>query len=94
MITHLRTVYVREIPDALQEGVFYLSKQYELALHLCACECKREVVTPLAGDNRRSIAVTANGVSFTDAVNSKRWPCKSHYWVKEGIVQPCSDHGV
>ena len=39
--------FVEGIPERLEEGVLYVSILYATAMHLCACGCGREVVTPL-----------------------------------------------
>jgi hypothetical protein len=46
-IFELKSVFIDEIPDKLEEGVIYISEKYETAIHLCACGCGLKTVTPL-----------------------------------------------
>jgi hypothetical protein len=43
----LRPEFVEFIPNQKENGVLYISKEYEVAVHLCACGCGEQVVTPL-----------------------------------------------
>lgn len=42
-------VYVEQMPshNDKKDGILYISKKYGLAIHLCACGCGGETVTPL-----------------------------------------------
>lgn len=46
-LTELTPVYVDEIPKELDRGKLYISKQYGIAVHLCACGCGGKTVTPI-----------------------------------------------
>ena len=46
-IFELTPVYVVNIPKVIPEGKIYISKEYEIAIHLCACGCGVKTVTPL-----------------------------------------------
>ena len=40
--------FVTSFPPELEPGVLYVSAQFSTAAHLCACGCRREVITPLS----------------------------------------------
>lgn len=40
--------FVEYIPDTIEENIIYISISYSTAIHLCACGCGKEVVTPLS----------------------------------------------
>ena len=39
--------FVQYIPEALDEGVLYISVEFATASHACCCGCGNEVVTPI-----------------------------------------------
>ena len=46
-IFELKPEYCDEIPKNLKNGILYISKKFEIVIHLCACGCGGESVTPL-----------------------------------------------
>lgn len=38
------------IPENLEHGVLYYSQKYHTCIHLCACGCGNETVTPIIAD--------------------------------------------
>lgn len=46
-INELTPAYVDYMPDQLGAGKLYISTKFKLAIHLCACGCGVETVTPL-----------------------------------------------
>lgn len=86
----LRTVEVEHMPEVKEEGVLYVSRRFELAIHLCACGCGDEAVTPLdAVQPRWELTEGVNGATLRPSIGHQHWPCKSHYWVTDGEVVPC-----
>jgi hypothetical protein len=77
--------FVDTIPECLEEGVLYVSIPYDTCLHNCACGCGREVVMPLSVNDWR---MTYNGesVSLSPSIGNWSYPCRSHYWIKQGRV--------
>lgn len=78
-------VFVEFIPERLEANTLYVSIEYSTAAHLCACGCQREVVTPLSPTDWR---FTYDGVSVSVAPSIGNWsfPCRSHYWIRDGRV--------
>ena len=50
-IFEIKPVFVDNIPDKLEHGILYISKTHYTAIHLCACGCGLETVTPLSPEN-------------------------------------------
>lgn len=77
--------FVDTMPDALDEGVVYVSLTYDLAMHRCCCGCGLEVVTPL---NPARWELTYNGVSISlyPSIGNWEFPCQSHYWIRRNQV--------
>ena len=74
------------IPAQLEPGVLYVSKEFEIAVHLCACGCGTKIRTPL-GPTEWLVKKTANGPILTPSVGNWQEPCQSHYWIHRGEVK-------
>lgn len=46
-LSEITPVFVTNIPDLLEHGKLYISKEYNCAIHLCACGCGEKSVTPI-----------------------------------------------
>lgn len=82
MISKLRAEHVEHIPDELEEGVLYVSLAYNLAIHLCCCGCGEQSVTPICDGEW---TYDEDTVTLHPSVGN-RFACKSHYWVRNGLV--------
>jgi len=82
-ITH---VFVDEIPSAVEAGVIYVSLKYATAVHLCACGCRNEIVTPISPTDWK---ITFDGVSISldPSIGSWNLPCASHYWIMNDRIE-------
>lgn len=81
-------VYVdAEIPekDKMIQGTVYISKLYEVSIHLCLCGCGNEVVTPLS-DNWWNISDNNGKVSFVPSICNYSFKCKSHYIITNNVA--------
>lgn len=77
--------FVGLIPNELQEGILYVSLPYSTVIHLCACGCRREVVTPLAPFQWK-LTYDGETISLFPSIGNWNFPCRSHYWLKEGKI--------
>jgi hypothetical protein len=89
----LRPVFIVTVPDDLEEGVLYVSMTYATAIHLCACGCREEVVTPIS-PNDWQLGYDGEEISLTPSIGNWRLPCRSHYWISGGRVDWAADSGV
>lgn len=73
-------------PEKLADGVLYVSMRYAALMHLCACGCGREVVTPL---DPTDYTFTFDGetVTLRPSVGNWRFPCRSHYFITKSRVE-------
>lgn len=87
-INELKIEYVTSTPDKLQQGVLYISKRFELAIHLCACgECGIKTVMPIAGPYKWDITYNPDEtVTFRPSVGNQNFPCKSHYYITNNKI--------
>lgn len=73
------------MPETLEHGILYVSKKFELAIHLCACGCGIETVTPFhttGSESNRGWAWDDSG-TLTPSIGNNKFPCRSHYYVTE-----------
>jgi len=80
-----RREVVVSIPETLQPNVLYVTVEGDIAGHLCACGCGREVITPLSPTDW-SMHVDQRGVSLSPSIGNWTLPCRSHYYIWEGAV--------
>ncbi len=77
---------VRYMPKELNPGILYVSEEFDIALHLCACGCGSKVKTPL-GPTEWSVQETRNGPSLRPSVGNWQHACQSHYLIDRGEVR-------
>jgi hypothetical protein len=84
-LAELRHEFVDLIPEEPEAGVLYISIPYATAIHLCACGCGREVVTPLTPTDWE-LTFDGETVSLWPSIGNWSFGCESHYFVKRGCV--------
>lgn len=77
--------FVEEIPDVADPGILYISIPFSTMVHLCACGCGREVVTPLSPAGWQ-LTYDGQTVSLYPSIGNWSLPCRSHYWLEGGRV--------
>jgi hypothetical protein len=85
-VTAFRLKRVRLMPRQLESGFLYVSEEFEVAGHLCACGCGEKVITPL-GPAQWSFDDAEGGPTLDPSIGSWQLPCKSHYWITAGEVR-------
>lgn len=65
--------------------MLHISLRYATAVHLCACGCRRKVVTPLKPAGWRLIFDGA--VSLDPSIGNWQYPCRSHYYIRSNRVE-------
>lgn len=88
-VARLITEEVETVPETLQEGVIYVSQRFGTAIHLCACGCGGETVTPFIGATAWDLSDGPNGVTLRPSIGNQNFPCRSHYWITDGAVEWC-----
>ncbi|WP_417480245.1 DUF6527 family protein [Maricaulis maris] len=82
--------FVDAIPEAIEPGTLYVSVDFATAVHLCECGCGLEVVTPLSRTDWKLI-YDGETVSLHPSIGNWSFPCRSHYWIRDGQVQWAGD---
>ena len=75
--------FVEFIPDTLRPEIVYISIEHDIAVHLCACGCKNQVVTPLS-PAEWSITYDGRSISLSPSIGNWNFECKSHYFIRNG----------
>lgn len=76
---------VHYMPDNLEPGILYVSEEFDIAIHLCACGCGSKVKTPL-GVTEWSVDKTKAGPTLRPSIGNWQQACQSHYWITGGNV--------
>lgn len=79
---------VEFMPKEFTDGILYISERFDLAIHLCACGCKKQTVTPI-GDGGWNLSVNENNATLTPSIGNSQMECKSHYWISNGEIVWC-----
>lgn len=85
-VDRLTTVFVDDIPEQLEDGFLYVSRQSHVALHNCACGCGEEVSTPLV-PTEFDLIMEDEGASIWPSIGNHDFACRSHYVIKGGRIQ-------
>lgn len=80
-------LFVDTVPNELEADKIYISKEYDVAIHLCACGCNQKTVTPL-GPSDWTLTENENGISLHPSIGNFAGenPYHAHYWIKENKV--------
>lgn len=77
---------VQYLPKQMSPGVLYVSEEYKVAGHLCACGCGEKVVVPL-GPAEWTFWETAGRPSLRPSIGNWQLPCRSHYVIRDGRIE-------
>jgi hypothetical protein len=77
---------VTYLPREFAPDTLYVSEEYAVSGHLCACGCGNKVVTPL-GPAEWSFWERDGRPSLHPSIGSWQLPCKSHYYITDGRIQ-------
>lgn len=81
----MRHKFVEFIPSEIEQGVLYISIEYDIAKHKCACGCGADIVTSLS-PARWKLTYDGETVSLSPSIGNWSYPCKSHYFIKNDKV--------
>ncbi|EON93682.1 hypothetical protein MARLIPOL_03225 [Marinobacter lipolyticus SM19] len=81
----MKIEYVHYMPKILENGVLYVSQEFNTAAHLCACGCGEKVRTPLT-PTEWQLTNSEQGPSLKPSIGNWQLRCKSHYWIANGNI--------
>lgn len=76
---------VKYMPRELSPGTLYVSIDYAVAGHLCACGCGNKVITPL-GPAEWSFSERDARPTLHPSIGNWQLPCRSHYLITAGRI--------
>lgn len=82
----IKLLKVHYLPKELEEGFLYVSEEFGVAGHLCPCGCKNKIITPL-DKTEWSFKEIMNKPTLYPSIGNWQLPCKSHYWIIDGIIE-------
>ena len=87
-INELEPVECEEIPAEKEPGKLYITKQYGVAVHLCACGCGGKTVTPL-GAGEWSLTENNGMVTLRPSIGnwSGESPYHAHYFITNNKIE-------
>ncbi len=77
---------VKYMPRDLAPGILYVSEEFNVAGHLCACGCGSKVMTPL-GPVEWKFTEQEGRPSLWPSIGSWQLPCRSHYVIADGRIR-------
>jgi hypothetical protein len=72
--------------EAMMEGILYYSENSRVGIHLCACGCGTELVTPNTDGRQIAVEVKTGLATILSPIKNRESPCRSYYWIREGRV--------
>jgi len=87
-LSSITPCWVTEIPKEKEEGVMYISLEYKTAVHLCACGCGKESVTPLK-EGEWTLIEQKGLVTLRPSIGnfSGEKPHHAHYFITNNQIQ-------
>jgi len=77
--------FVEYIPDMIEENILYISIEFDVAVHKCACGCGDDIVTTLS-PARWKMIYDGETVSLFPSIGNWSHKCKSHYFITNDKV--------
>jgi len=72
--------------EGAERWKLYVSEEFSIAIHLCACGCGAKIKTPL-GLTEWNVTETATGPTPCPSIGNWQQRCQSHYIISSGNVQ-------
>ncbi len=90
-INELHPVFCEVIPKEKEAGKLYISKEFRVAIHLCACGCGGQAVTPLKPSPHGGWALTDNQGLITLRPSIGNFagenPYHAHYFITNNKIE-------
>lgn len=88
-INELKVKQVVHIDEKLEEGVLYVSKRFQVCIHLCACGCGAQTVTPVQSHTDWEMSGTDEVVTLRPSILNPQPFCPNgaHYYVTDNKIE-------
>lgn len=84
-VGELRPLFLEQFPDEFESGILYVSMQYAICGHLCACGCGGRVITPLS-PTQWKLVYNGEAVTLYPSIGNYAFACQSHYFLTNGTI--------
>lgn len=91
-LNEITPVFCENIPQDIEHGKIYISREYEVSAHLCACGCGNKTVLPCLENEDSfhwSLTEKDGQVSFRPSIGNWQLPCQAHYYITENKIVWC-----
>ena len=85
-ITNLTPKFIENIPREIDDGILYVSMEFNIAIHNCCCGCQNKVVTPLSPTGWR--LYFDGTITLSPSIGNWAFPCRSHYFIIDNKIKP------
>jgi len=88
-INELSLKYCKHIPEKIEEGILYISKEFGVAIHLCACGCQGKTVTPIEKNDKGWTILEKDGlITLRPSIGnfSGEKPYHAHYYITNNKI--------
>lgn len=88
-ISELKPVFCHVIPAEIEPGKIYISEEYgKTAIHLCACGCNEQTVTPLA-PGEWTLTKHEDKITLRPSIGNLKWenPYHAHYYITDNKIE-------
>ena len=87
-IFELKPVYFKYIPEELEIGLMYISLEFKVAIHLCACGCGIKTVTPI-GKGGWTLTKNDERVILRPSIGNFAWEktYHAHYYITDNKIK-------
>lgn len=87
-IYELEPVFVETIDRNLEPGKIYISEKFSTAIHLCACGCGVQTVTPL-GSDRWTLTNDNGSITLRPSIGNFKGenPYHAHYYITNNKIE-------
>lgn len=85
-MNELKLLHVYYMPNDLKPGILYVSLEFKIAGHLCPCGCGNKIMTPIGANGWRFVE-SDKKPTLTPSLGNWQLPCRSHYWITDGIIE-------
>ena len=87
----IEPIYVDLIPEILEDGNFYISLKYGVAVHLCACGCKQKTVCNLQPHWKDGWTLTdiSGKITLRPSIGNFKGenPYHTHYYITNNKIE-------
>ncbi len=80
----MKIEHVHYMPREKEPGVLYISREFEIAIHLCPCGCGEQSVTPIAPPRGWTLTEHDGKVTLSPSILNRI--CGAHYFIRDNEI--------